>query len=179
MKGMRKTKGNGAERNEVLYSKGERDKILKDMEQVAATFYTGAVGTRCHPFIEFCGLMSEYQKICQHASNQGIDFTQANTHTGQALPMETFHAEYLAEKLNCIYGPSLLENADVRNTFISTLFDGKFKLVPVTEARASEKTGSTNVYHDHLDVCKQCADQPFNLCPTGAKKLKEAAGFAD
>lgn len=33
----------------------------------------------------------------------------------------------------------------------------------------------TNKFHDHLDVCKQCADQPFNLCPVGAAALQRAA----
>jgi hypothetical protein len=26
-------------------------------------------------------------------------------------------------------------------------------------------------YHAHLDGCKQCANQPFNLCPEGARLL--------
>lgn len=30
-------------------------------------------------------------------------------------------------------------------------------------------------FHKHLDVCRQCANHPFDLCPTGAKLLKEAA----
>jgi len=30
-------------------------------------------------------------------------------------------------------------------------------------------------FHAHLDICSQCENQPFNLCPTGAALLKEAA----
>jgi hypothetical protein len=30
-------------------------------------------------------------------------------------------------------------------------------------------------FHVHLDVCKQCRDHPFELCPTGAELLKGAA----
>lgn len=26
-------------------------------------------------------------------------------------------------------------------------------------------------FHKHLDVCAQCANNPFNLCPTGAAIL--------
>jgi hypothetical protein len=26
---------------------------------------------------------------------------------------------------------------------------------------------SDNKFHDHLDVCKRCEQQPFNLCPVG------------
>ncbi len=30
-------------------------------------------------------------------------------------------------------------------------------------------------FHAHLDVCSQCRNHPFGLCPTGARLLKEAA----
>lgn len=33
---------------------------------------------------------------------------------------------------------------------------------------------SDNVFHQHLDNCKKCREQPFNLCPIGYKKLQEA-----
>jgi hypothetical protein len=35
-----------------------------------------------------------------------------------------------------------------------------------------------NTFHDHLDVCKRCAEQPFNLCPVGAKALKDSVESA-
>lgn len=31
-----------------------------------------------------------------------------------------------------------------------------------------------NVFHDHLDVCAQCREDPFNLCVEGQRRLKEA-----
>ena len=30
-------------------------------------------------------------------------------------------------------------------------------------------------FHAHLDVCSQCRNHCFELCPTGARLLKEAA----
>lgn len=30
-------------------------------------------------------------------------------------------------------------------------------------------------FHEHLDVCSQCANQPFNLCAEGFQRLKDAA----
>jgi hypothetical protein len=33
---------------------------------------------------------------------------------------------------------------------------------------------SNNVFHDHLDVCKQCREHPFALCPVGAAALEQA-----
>jgi hypothetical protein len=29
-----------------------------------------------------------------------------------------------------------------------------------------------NSYHDHLDICRQCREHPFNLCTEGAQILK-------
>lgn len=118
------------QQNEVVYDKVKREEILRAMERVTAAFYPQSTQTHCHPFIEFTGLMNEYIKVCRAAHEEGIDFTQANTHTGQSLPMATFNVTYLAEKLNCIYGPSLIQDGPNRDAFIDVLFDGKFKLVP-------------------------------------------------
>lgn len=32
------------------------------------------------------------------------------------------------------------------------------------------------IFHDHLDACEQCREHPFELCPEGSKKLREACG---
>ena len=32
-----------------------------------------------------------------------------------------------------------------------------------------------DAFHAHLDVCRRCANEPFNLCPTGFAALKKAA----
>ena len=31
-----------------------------------------------------------------------------------------------------------------------------------------------NIFHDHLDVCKQCHDHPMELCPVGTQVLRLA-----
>jgi len=33
----------------------------------------------------------------------------------------------------------------------------------------------TDLFHEHLDKCQQCENQPHNLCPTGALLLKATA----
>lgn len=33
---------------------------------------------------------------------------------------------------------------------------------------------ASTAFHEHLDECEQCENQPFNLCPVGAKLLQEA-----
>lgn len=117
-------------RNEPVYNKAERDESLKRMREVAKQFYAGAVQTRNHPFIEFAGLLNEYITICERASDAGVDFTQANRHSGEALPIETYHAGYVGEKLGCIYGPSFT-NPKVFMAFLQKLelpFD--VKIVP-------------------------------------------------
>lgn len=35
--------------------------------------------------------------------------------------------------------------------------------------------GRVDEFHAHLDVCQQCRDNPFDLCPIGATLLKAAA----
>lgn len=32
-----------------------------------------------------------------------------------------------------------------------------------------------DAFHAHLDVCRQCREQPMNLCPAGAPLLRVAA----
>ncbi len=123
-------KSDARTRPQEVYNTEERRKILLQMHHISDLFYSAATAARCHPFIEFTGLMNEYLACCESAHRNGVDFTQCNTHAGQALPMQAFNAAYLAEKLNCIYGPSLLSDDAIRDAFIATLFEGKFKLVP-------------------------------------------------
>jgi hypothetical protein len=32
-----------------------------------------------------------------------------------------------------------------------------------------------NKFHDHLDICKQCREHPFDLCPVGVAAMRNAA----
>lgn len=77
------------------------------MEAVVDLFYRQAVGIQNHPFIEFAGLMYEYIKVCRTTLGEGIDFTQCSGHGNIALVFRGYNRDYLLEKLNCIYGPSL------------------------------------------------------------------------
>lgn len=42
---------------------------------------------------------------------------------------------------------------------------------PVTPQRARDPIDAFNA---HLDMCRRCADHPFDLCPAGAELLKAA-----
>lgn len=86
------------------YTADERAAMLRGMRAVSDNFYAGAVRVGVHAFIEFCGLMNEFIKLCTEAHEKGIDFTMANVHADQHLPFQPHHIAYLNEKLECIYG---------------------------------------------------------------------------
>lgn len=94
----------------------ERKAELKDsiriMHDASHMFYRLAIHAGCHAFIELTGLINEYIRICEDALEKGIDFTAANVHTGYHLPILPYRADYLTEKLQCIYG----KTASVRPT---------------------------------------------------------------
>jgi len=92
---------------ELDYSVEERAEMITRMKLASNIFYSNAVKIGNHPWIEFTGLLNEYIKMCEQAQAQGIDFPNANAHSGIALPMRTFEAAYIGEKLGCIFGPSL------------------------------------------------------------------------
>lgn len=105
------------------YSKEEREQMLAGMSRISALFYSQATQLGCHGFIEFCGLMNEFIKVCGAAHERGEQFPFANTHSGTVLPFEPYNFAYLAEKLDCIYGPALEDDAN-RDTFIAAMFPG-------------------------------------------------------
>ncbi len=116
------------------YSPEERVVMLQKMQQLSDGFYSQATRIGCHAFIEFAGLMNEFIKVCADAHKKGQDFPFANTHTGAPLPFQHYHLAYLAEKLNCIYGPGLMASEANRRAFIGVLFDDLYRLVPVPQA---------------------------------------------
>jgi len=93
----------------MIYSKKERDEQVKRMRQVSDAFYGPATHTGVHAFIEFCGFMNKYIDICRATSAAGKDFNESNTHTGDALVVEDHDIVYLAEKFDCIFGPTLAD----------------------------------------------------------------------
>lgn len=91
---------------------------LTQMRAASNTFYRMAVISECHAFIEFTGLMNEYIKVCERMTLNGdISWMMANTHTNVPLALFPFEASYLAEKLDCIYGPSLRASEELRAAF--------------------------------------------------------------
>lgn len=86
--------------------KQELREICSRMQSTSNTFYSGAVMTGNHAFIEFTGLINEYIKACYEAIEKDVDFTQTNIHTGKALPLAPYQLDYIREKFDCIYSGS-------------------------------------------------------------------------
>lgn len=99
-----------------------RAEALRRMQDASDTFYGLAVQTRCHAFIEFTGLLNEYIDLCHKAEAEGINWIMANTHNRTPMPIREHNIDYLAEKLDCIYGPSL-EAAGLRDYFARRFVD--------------------------------------------------------
>ena len=90
----------------------EREVALVKMEELVKGFYWQTTKIGVHPFIEFCGLMSEYIKACQLAHNDGIDFTECNKHNGEVLPLKSYMSDYINDKLECIFSGAKILDVD-------------------------------------------------------------------
>jgi hypothetical protein len=47
---------------------------------------------------------------------------------------------------------------------------------PAPVLKAPLTSDPTKAFHAHLDVCVQCREHPFNLCPIGDRLIRAAAG---
>lgn len=103
-----------------VYSDAELQIMIEKMDKVSSIFYSQAIQVGNHAFIEFCGLMQEYKNMCQETLKNGGDFTTCNTHAGIALTVQPYQIEYLAEKLDCIYGP-ILQDETNRKIFFQAM----------------------------------------------------------
>lgn len=107
--------------NDRIYSDEELREMITKMRLVATSFYPAAQHTNCHAFIEFTGLMNEFIDICERTRAAGIDFTLSNTHGEHALLVEDYNIGYLAEKLDCILGPTLRTHPEAAAIFMEKL----------------------------------------------------------
>jgi len=101
----------------MMYSKEERDIQIENMTKVSNAFYSQVTRVGVHAFIEFTGLMNKFIDICRNTSNAGVDFNECNTHTGDELVVHDYDLAYLAEKMDCIFGPTLADEGKRRYFF--------------------------------------------------------------
>lgn len=97
----------------------ERLQLIVYMTHAADVFYAYAQRIGVHEFLEFTGLMREYVKICEATAEAGGDFAADGR-----LAMKPDHGEYLAEKLDCIYGRAFAADPSLRRAFVEA-FLGK------------------------------------------------------
>jgi len=109
---------------EATHTREQLEQKIKEMKKASNAFYSLAVQIGNHPFIEFTGFMNEYIKLCQKALEEGIDFTQANVHTGKSLPMEDYEAAYVGEKFGCIFAMSFAGREDLFDAFKHSMMYG-------------------------------------------------------
>ncbi|WP_261263063.1 hypothetical protein [Laspinema olomoucense] len=84
------------------------------MDKAASQFYQAALGTDCHGFLEFTGLLREYVKICHEfqKNNPHHDFRRCNIHNNHRLHLQPYQREYIHEKLSCIYQDEIFPNSN-------------------------------------------------------------------
>lgn len=88
-----------------------------------ACFHTG-IGSKCHAFLEFNGVMSKYVELVRLAEAEGIDPQHINQHLPLALKVDNHHLEYLGEKLRCIFAPFIRDNPEGAEALRRSIFDG-------------------------------------------------------
>lgn len=80
------------------------EESLEKMQAASNQFYSAAIRTNCHTFIEFTGLLNEFIKICGENLAQGRDFTQISAHSSEEpLKIQEHQIQYMNEKLHCIF----------------------------------------------------------------------------
>jgi len=99
------------------HTRAELQGMIDRMHEVSDAFYAGAFRAGCHGFIEFCGLMNEYIKVCQQSLDGGVDFSSANTHSEKPLVVHGYNINYIVEKIDCIFGPTIRANPEARAAF--------------------------------------------------------------
>lgn len=117
------TGGGGAKIGDTGYTRDDLTDMIAKMNDVTKSFYAAATQTGCHGFIEFCGLMGEYVKMCEFSLENGIDFATANTHNERPLAAAPHQIAYIVEKLDCIFGPAIRSNPETKAAFASLVND--------------------------------------------------------
>lgn len=104
-------------------SPAELKAIVAEMNTLATQFYWAAMragmATKCHPFLEFSALMTQYVQACGELARNGIDYSLASRegrmvgYSHPQLPLSEDAARYLADKLDCIFGAAIRGNPKV------------------------------------------------------------------
>lgn len=114
---------------ECSYTKEELSEMIAGMKLASSVFYAQATSIGNHAFIEFCGFMNEYIKMCESTLASGKDFTTANVHSGSPLvQMKDYEAAYVGEKFGCIFASSFAGKPELIEAFCAEAFATKVKV---------------------------------------------------
>lgn len=87
---------------------------LVQMKNISHLFYTMATQLDSHQFVELTGFMNEFIKACERAHKADIDFVT------ERVPFKPYEMEYLAEKIDCMFGREL-QDLELRKAFLRAL----------------------------------------------------------
>jgi len=93
-------------------------------EETYWRFFRAEVGSNCHAFLEFNGLLGKYVELCSRAAKKGLDFRSWNEHNdnaGMKDVLEEHDVRYLAQKLRCIFGPVFDARPDLAQVLVAEL----------------------------------------------------------
>jgi hypothetical protein len=100
--------------------KEELQRLLNHADNVATSLYgtlfAANYGAEWHAYLEWVGCMREHVKVAQASLNAGIDFTEANRHTGKKLRIHGYQLDYLNEKIGCIFSEQLRVIGSLQDT---------------------------------------------------------------
>ncbi len=108
---------------QLTHTREELADKLALMEAAARAFYRMAQMADFHQFLEHAGIMNEHVKICRAAAAQGIDFA-----TTAKLPIQTYEAAYIGEKVGCIFGESFGVSEELIRYFCRAAFGVEVKV---------------------------------------------------
>lgn len=104
------------------------ERVSKTLGALVEQFYWACfhhgIGSKCHAFIEFNGVMSKYIELVRLAEAAGIDPQHISQHLPLALQVDNHHLEYLGDKLRCIFAPFIRNNPESAEALRRSIFDG-------------------------------------------------------
>lgn len=99
--------------------------VLEELRRICNAFYrmcfTGGIGTSCHAFLEFTGLMSKYIDVISRAAAKGIAPNEINQHVWTKIKVHDHDIKCMAEKLGCIFRPIIEANPNAAKIFLEEL----------------------------------------------------------
>jgi hypothetical protein len=100
------------------------EQALRRSGEVVSSYYALGAQTGVHAMIEWCGVMSEYVRMLEHAwTTQEIDPRDLNEHGGAVAGLPSYMIAYFCEKLGCQIKPFIRSNTSAWRREINKWFE--------------------------------------------------------